>query len=212
MLIKIFDKEIEFNLHTKSARAAIEIISKEAQEKDLVLSHIIVDGNEVRNDLIKYLEDHKDDIEVVEAVATNKIMLPAENAMMIKVTLDGMIPVLEILPEDFRQGISARGWKEFETVIDTILFVDKATKRIFTMFIDAGNGKLTSAWDKIRSEYLKLDKTLKKLQKALDDDEIPLSADIIQNEIKPVIEKTSELIEERILKPVRSEYGETRLQ
>ncbi len=211
MIIKVADKTTEYNIHTSGARGVIDYISKEVNSMSMALSHIIVDGTEVRNDLIKYIEDNKDSIEVVEGVPTEKIFLPMENAQFIKDTLDSMMPVLEILPKDFRMGVSERGWQEFENMINTILYIDKATKRVFTMFIEAGNGDITASWDSVREEYLKLDKTLKNLQEALDNEDIEAAADLIEFEIKPSIDSTSYMIEKFILTPIRRLYIDKQL-
>ena len=124
----------------------------------------------------------------------DKIQLPMDNAAIAKEAIDGILRMIDILAEDFRLGISARGWQEFEGMIETILFLDKATKSTFTMFIDAGVPEKTSAWDKVRNEYMKLGKVLPVLQEVLDGDDTVKAGNIIQNDIKPILEKTAGLI------------------
>lgn len=207
MIIKVDEKEIKFYTKSRKPREVVDIISKEAGKLGKALSHIVVDGEEVRNDLVAHIEEHFEDIEVVEAVLIEKINLPIENAAVVKDAIDSVLPIMDILAEDFRLGVSERGWKEFENLIDTILFCDKTTKRVFSMFIDAGVSNLTAGWDSVRNAYLRLDPILKKLQKVLDDEKNVEAGDIIQNEIKPILEKVSKLIEDKIFKPVRAKSG-----
>lgn len=194
MIIKIYDKEIEFDKTDKIGKDILDIIVEEINSKGQVLSHLIVDGKEVKNEIVLYLAENLKTIECVEGIAIEKIQLPMDNAATIKEAIDGILRMIDILAEDFRLGISARGWKEFEGMIETILFLDKATKSTFTMFIDAGTAEKTSTWDKVRNEYMKLGKVLPVLQETLDGDDTVKAGNIIQNDIKPILEKTAVLI------------------
>lgn len=194
MIIKIFDSEFNFNTKGQDGRAVMERIMEDIGKKKMALSHLVIDGKEVRNDLIKYIDDNMSSIEKIEAFAIEKIQLPMENAAVVKESLDGMIRIMDVLAEDFRLGVSARGWEEFESMIETVLFLDKATKSIFSMFIEAGNSGKTGAWDRIREEYKKLGRILPRLQTSLDEDDTKGAGDIIQNEMKPVFISTSEMI------------------
>jgi len=190
MIIKIYDKVILFDKTDKIGKDILDIIVEEIKAKGQVLSHLIVDGDEVRNGLVMYLAENLEKIEYVEGVVIEKIQLPMDNAAITKEAIDGILRMIDILAEDFRLGISARGWKEFEGMIETILFLDKATKSTFTMFIDAGVPEKTSAWDRVRNEYMKLGKVLPVLQEVLDGEDTVKAGNIIQNDIKPILEKT----------------------
>lgn len=194
MIIKIFDNEFNFNTKGQDGRAVMERIMEDIEKEKKALSHLVIDGNEIRNDLIKYIDDNLNSIERIDVYAIERIQLPLENAAVVKESLDGMIRIMDILAEDFRMGVSARGWKEFESMIDTVLFLDKATKSIFSMFIDAGDSRKTGAWDRIREEYRKLSKILPRLEESLDKDDTKGAGDMIQNEMKPIFVSVSEMI------------------
>lgn len=194
MKIKVFDNEFNLIIRGKSGRNVMDSIMKDIEDKNMALSHLVIDGKEVRNDFVKYIEDNMHTIEYIEAFCIEKILLPMENAAVVKEALDDMIKIMDVLAEDFRMGISARGWQEFENMIETVLFLDKATKSIFSMFIEAGNSSKTGEWDRIREEYKKLDKILPKLEEALENDDTKGAGDMLQEKMKPIFVSVSEMI------------------
>lgn len=196
MIVKILDTEMEFNEYKHTGKDIVGAITKALSEKNLALDHLNIDGEEVRNRHAAYINEHIHSIGEIVVASADPVELAMENAVMVKESLESFLPIMDVMAEDFRLGVSERGWKEFENMIHTFLYLDKAIKGIFSMFIDAGNNRLTGAWDKVREEYIRLYKVLKDIEDNLNYDRPGDAGDLIQKKVKPIVAKTVERIGE----------------
>ena len=194
MIVKVFDKETEFFGDSVTGKKVVDHIIGELGEKNMTISHLIIDDAEVNNSHAKYIDKNIESIKVVEAVGIDNIKLAIENAGNIREALAAFPPIMDVMAEDFRQGVSARGWKEFKNMIDTFLYIDQAMKSNFAIIMEAKRPEYNMVWDRARSEYQKLYDILNRIEKALNYDHPAEAGDLIQKKVKPVVVKTVELL------------------
>lgn len=190
MKVKVFDDTREFFGDSVSGKKVMDHIMGLLGEKNMALGHLLVDGEAVNNGHVKYIDKHIDEIKEIEAVPTTWLAVALQNAEEIRNTLAAFPPIMDVMAEDFRQGVSARGWKEFENMIKTFLFIDDMMKNNFSLLMSAKKPEYNMAWDKARSEYQKLYEVLHKIEKHLKQDYPEKAGDLIQKKVKPCVEKT----------------------
>lgn len=194
MIVKVFEKEKEFFGDSVTGKKIVDYIIGELNEKNMTISHLVIDGEKVNNSHVKYIDKNLENIKVIEAEGIDRIAVAIENAGNIREALAAFPPIMDVMAEDFRQGVSARGWKEFKNMIDTFIYIDQAMKSNFAIIMAAKKPEYNMVWDRARSEYQKLYDVLNKIEKALNYDNPAEAGDLIQKKVKPVVLKTVDLL------------------
>ena len=194
MIVKVFEKEKEFFGDSVTGKKIVDYIIGELNEKNMTISHLVIDGEKVNNSHVKYIDKNLENIKVIEAEGIDRIAVAIENAGNIREALAAFPPIMDVMAEDFRQGVSARGWKEFKNMIDTFIYIDQAMESNFAIIMAAKKPEYNMVWDRARSEYQKLYDVLNKIEKALNYDNPAEAGDLIQKKVKPVVLKTVDLL------------------
>ena len=196
MFVKVFDEKTEFFGDAVTGKRVMDHIMSRLLEKNLALGYLVVDGEKVNNGHAKYIDKHIKEVENIEAFPVTWLEVALQNAEEIRNTLAAFPPIMDVMAEDFRQGVSARGWKEFENMINTFLYVDSGMKGNFSILMSAKKPEYNVAWDRARSEYQKLYDVLAKIEKHLKQDFPEKAGDLIQKKVKPCVEKTVYYLDE----------------
>ncbi len=196
MFVSVFEDKTEFYGDSVTGAKIIDHIMIKLSEKNMALGHLLVDGEIVNNSHAKYIDKHLSDIKNIEVVPVTWLEIAMQNAEEIRNALAAFPPIMDVMAEDFRQGVSARGWKEFENMINTFLYIDSAMKGNFSILMSAKKPEYNVAWDRARSEYQKLYDMLKKIEKHLKQDFPEKAGDLIQKSVKPCVEKTIAYLDE----------------
>lgn len=196
MVVKIAGKEMEFDVSVTGTGEIFEAIRWELNKKNMVISSIIVNGEEIFNHHEDYVNERLGAIQVLEVKGATKAALALENAALIEHHIRTLMPQLAHCAKDFREGMTENGWNEFEGCIRTLLFIEEVAVDIYNKFNSAEKKILTQSWKKALTEYQKLNDVLKDLEEYLDHNQESKAADAVEQEILPILEKTAEMIGE----------------
>ncbi len=196
--IKAMNEVREFDNDPEKVSEMMDTILLLVEADNLVVDHLLVDGVPVMNNHRQYIKDHIKEIKEIEAVPAGKIDLALDNIEQIADGMEPFLPMLDILAEDFRQGVSERGWNEFENLINTMIQVDGWLKETFMMVLDAEDNSYNTKFDRIRNEYQKLYSVLHDIEDALNFDDPVKAGDLIETKVKPHIAETCSRIREAL--------------
>ncbi|MBQ3390086.1 MAG: hypothetical protein IKT15_03800 [Firmicutes bacterium] len=196
--IKAMDEVREFDNDPEKVGEMMDTIMLLVEADNLVVDHLLVDGVPVMNNHRQYIKEHIDEIREIEAIPAGKIDLALDNIEQIADGMEPFLPMMDILAEDFRQGVSERGWNEFENLINTMIQVDGWLKETFMMVLDADDNSYNTKFDRIRNEYMKLYSVLHDIEDALNFDDPVKAGNLIENKVKKHIAETCSRIRETL--------------
>lgn len=196
MIVKLAGKTMEFDVGVTNIDEIFETIRWELNKKNMVISSIIVNGEEIFNNHEAYVNERLDVIQVLEVKGATKVAIALENAALIEHHIRALMPQLAHCANNFQGGITENGWNEFEGCIRTLLFIEEVIVDIYNKLHSAEKRILTQSWKKVLTEYQKLSDVLKDLEEYLDHNQESKAADTVEQEILPILEKTVELIGE----------------
>lgn len=181
MQFKINNTVSELSKELSSIEYMFSEINKIVDSTDLIFSHMNINGVEVYQDHEDYIVDRLKEIDVIEAV----LISPREfiDGLLISATtyLEGAIPEISLLTNEYYQGVNENTWSKFEQMIEGIQWV---VQMIGTIDQFMEEKELTLELD-FKSESL-ID-VLQTLEGAMKQSDMVLIGDIIKYEIEPLL-------------------------
>lgn len=155
-------------------------------------SHLVVDGVEIYEDLLFYLENHMKEIKRMEVIAktprsfVNDLLLTAETY------IKGAKPEIDVLIESFYQNPSGDNWSQFAHLLEGIQWLNQMIMLVDRTKVQPQN------WGSFIKKATSIEEVLKHLEDAVENKDSILIADMIQYEILPFMQALGEEIQQII--------------
>lgn len=167
----------------------------ELQKKNRVIGSVVVDGQEVFNHQEEYVGQRLKDIKEIVVKSGTREELARENMDLIAHHLEGISAHLPVIGRDFRGGITQEGWADFEGVVNSLIFIEKAIIDIFEMVKKADKKVMTEKWGEVVKEYQKLNPLLKDLEELLDYNRFEESGNLVDQKMKEILDHVIRMID-----------------
>ncbi|SFL89183.1 hypothetical protein SAMN03159341_111120 [Paenibacillus sp. 1_12] len=157
------------------------------------MDYMTVDGAPVKTDFQDYIEDRIKDISQIDIITISQKRLNDNLLVTANEYLTGTIPQLNGLVDSFYKGASEGSWQKFGDLVEGFLYIHKVTEALSTSETDYNtlNGMLEPFVNDFNIKLVML------LEVAEQRDSLQI-ADIINYEIKPLLENFNVLLETTI--------------
>lgn len=189
--------ELIFNQHSIKLNnlLSVEIIIKkinEHLEEEHYLSHLIVDGKEVYEELELYLTDHITQIKEIKVITKtvsefiNDLLLTAEEY------LDRAVQEIPLLSNEYYQNPTSVSWNKFAQMLEGIQWLNQTIHSINQTKEQPNN------WIDYLNLSGELQSVLMDLENTIENNDSILIADMIQYELLPIFERLKTVIKATI--------------
>lgn len=202
MIIHILDKTLEYENNEGILDIMFNEINNIVSSKNLIFSHLIIDGLEVYDDYYDYFLDNIRSIEEVTVVTKTLTKMSEEILLSTIDYIERAIPEIEILSNEFYKTPSKESWHKLMDLIEGI-------KWIMDTFvaIDSNNQLKTivssyEEWNIYAKYIYELQHLMLEFEEILENSDFVSTADILSYEIIPLFnnmkEKLLKLISEEV--------------
>lgn len=179
MKLKVLDNEYTFENNESGTNELITKINVLLNEKGLLFSHLVIDGQEVYTEHADYLLDNIEDIIEVELVVSTVEEFVSNLLVSLNEYTKRGIPEIERIADEFYQAPSEQTWETLNLLLEGIGWIYQTIKSI-----DATKHNVVG-WEELLKSMATFDVELPNLLEALENKDSILIADIIQYEILP---------------------------
>ncbi|MGM8212349.1 hypothetical protein ACLIBH_06065 [Virgibacillus sp. W0430] len=152
------------------------------QQKDVVFSHLLIDGTEVYENHEAYIQEKINEIIEIEIVTKTKKDLIWETMQSVHEYLQRAIPALKSLVNDSYEGFSEETWQGIDQLAEGMQWMVQ-----FSTYTKTVSGKPTN-WSNIESSMTICEKSFAQLLEAVEAQDTVLISDILAYEITPAYE------------------------
>ncbi|MGG4406343.1 hypothetical protein ABEP13_11085 [Geobacillus stearothermophilus] len=180
MQLNIFGQTFEYRNDRSELEGMWQNIFSMLAEEDRQLSHLVVDGVEVYDEMEAYIEERIDSIRTIDVVAVTMQEYIRDVFQTMHSYLTRALPEIERIIDEFYQTPSEHTWIRFEQMLEGIQWIDQA------LYWLAEHPKYLfdpQAFAHIRET---LAEQLRQLLEAVEAGDAILIADLIQYEVKPL--------------------------
>lgn len=181
MRVTILDQEFLLDMNNISVIDAIELIRQKANNSELIFSHLRIDGVDVFNEHFEYLSANLAEITHVEVMMMKVEELITDMLESVHQYVQGAIPAIRVLSDEFYQGASDKVWVKLEQLVEGIQYCQETS-----LFIKQQNLK------EFHTQYaalLDFTNEIEVLMEAVQQQDATLLGDILQYEIQPKFEQ-----------------------
>jgi len=174
--LTIEDQVFEYD---NSQAAVVEMLQRIVQTMEnnkLVLSHMIVDDNEVYVDFEEYLFNRLDDIKEIEVVLISAEQLLRDTLLSAEEYIERALPELEKLIDDFYEGPTEDAWYKLSQLIEGIQWLNQTAAFIQEHKNDPSSKEIVGMLD--------LGHELSLLEEAIEQSDMGMIGDILNYEVK----------------------------
>ncbi|AXI10445.1 hypothetical protein CUC15_16560 [Oceanobacillus zhaokaii] len=192
-------------LHIENNESTINIIFKKInellQQKDIVFSHLIIDGTEVYENHEEYIKEHPNEISEIEIATRNIKEIIWETMESIHEYLQRAIPALTKLVDDSYDNFSSKSWEGINQLAEGMQWMMQFAS------LTKSASQQPANWVKLESSLKNCENNFQPLLEAVEMQDTILILDILTYEVTPAYEAlekqiTEALIDEEFLKNV----------
>ncbi|QGS69464.1 hypothetical protein CV093_17770 [Oceanobacillus sp. 143] len=171
------------------------------QQKDIVFSHLIIDGTEVYENHEEYIKEHPNEISEIEIATRNIKEIIWETMESIHEYLQRAIPALTKLVDDSYDNFSSKSWEGINQLAEGMQWMMQFAS------LTKSASQQPANWVKLESSLKNCENNFQPLLEAVEMQDTILILDILTYEVTPAYEAlekqiTEALIDEEFLKNV----------
>ena len=192
MFLYIQNEKIEFTNDSDQIDIIIEVINDHIQQKQLKLSHLLVDTVPVYDDFYDYLKKHYGGIKTIEVIFLNLNEMVEDTLSLAYNYIKSAGPLITDLAECFYRKPNEKAWVSLNDLFDGLQWIIESLAKIESF----GNLKGIINDYKIWNEYVQcvsnLNPLVPQLEQALVDKDYVSVGDLLLYEVIPVFEVMAE--------------------
>lgn len=123
MKIYFLDKVLECERDIKAIIQTLKEVEKMALKSNYVISHLEVNGEKIYDNFNHYFSNNLEDINAVKVIAKTPRQLARDLVVYMSEMIEGFIPDIEILANDFRKEATKKSWEELVNVFGGIKWI-----------------------------------------------------------------------------------------
>ncbi|AKM20406.1 Uncharacterised protein [[Flavobacterium] thermophilum] len=193
MQLNIFGQTFEYRNDRSELEGMWQNIFSMLAEEDRQLSHLVVDGVEVYDEMEAYIEERIDSIRTIDVVAVTMQEYIRDVFQTMHSYLTRALPEIERIIDEFYQTPSEHTWIRFEQMLEGIQWIDQA---LYWLTEHPKHSLDRQALARIRET---LAEQLRQLLEAVEAGDAILIADLIQYEIKPLWKEMTEHVQTNVV-------------
>ncbi len=192
MKIHILDQVLEYENNKSVIEAIFEEINKKVSNLNLMLSHLSIDGYDVHDDFYDYFLDNIKNIQEVKVITKTVMELSQETILSTLDYIEGAIPEIEILSNEFYKTPSINTWNKLSDLIEGINWILNS----FT-YIDS-NPELKNIvnsyeeWNIYAKDVYSIKDLIIEFEEIMQNNDLVSTADILSYEIVPLFNDMKE--------------------
>lgn len=188
MKLSLFGEIYTYENEVSEINMMFEKINDEVSKTDLLLSHLIIDGEDVFENHGEYIVERLATIKSIEVQTKTKQELINETLLSTECYIKGALPETNLLVDEFYNNPSQETWEKFGQLIEGVQWIVQMVQTL-----DQFQQKLEN-WDKYLTNIATLQNELHTLMEALENQDAVLIADVIQYEITPILEDLQSIV------------------
>ncbi len=189
MRLLLDDEYIEFANDEAGRNELIkEIEGKALATGDKFFSHLVIDGIEVYDDYVGFIENNLNDIRDISMEFLTITEYVAGILNSYKEYLERAVPALEPLADAFYREADAAAWQQLDDMLEGIAWLTETFMMIDSLPNLAGIMKDYERWNFYSQAIRELQAAVSGLREPLESSDYVAAADIILYEIKPALE------------------------
>ncbi|KJE26195.1 hypothetical protein LG52_3223 [Geobacillus kaustophilus] len=193
MQLNIFGQTFEYRNDRTELDAMFQQISRMVSEAGRQLSHLVIDGVEVYDDVETYIEERIDSIRTIDVVAVTMEEYIRDVFQTMHSYLMRSLPEIERIIDEFYQTPSEDTWVRFEQMLEGIQWIDQAL-----YWLAEHRNDMIDRQTLVRIRET-LAESLRQLLQAVEADDAIFIADLIQYEIKPLLKDIMEHVKVNVV-------------
>ncbi|WP_284139218.1 MULTISPECIES: hypothetical protein [unclassified Virgibacillus] len=159
-----------------------EQVNKLIEEKELVFSHLLVDGIEVYEKHEEYFNAHGDSIQLVEVIVKTKKEMLWETMQSINNYLNGAVPALKELVDASYEQFTDKTWNGIDQLAEGMQWI------LQFMATTKSIEQKPAHWEDVEKAITACEKSFQQLMEAIEMQDFILISDILSYEVTPALE------------------------
>lgn len=182
MIITMLDESTSYPNDISSIKPCLSKIEEILKHKELYLELMEIDGIEVFEGFQEYMLEHIQGINVVNVKVQTLKQLLDESVITMKQYLDGALPEIVKLADEFYQGTTKDSWDKLTQLFEGLSWVTQNVEVIRTKGIYHNSVAYTEISHVLHEE-------LSNLEDALKNGDLVLTGDILKYEIVSILKQ-----------------------
>jgi hypothetical protein len=188
------NQEIEINNEQSDIDSLFNRINETLEKSGLYLSHMNIDGIEVYNDYYEYILGKLDGIKSITIEMITLRQWVDNMLLSMKDYVDRIVPETSRLSEQFYQNLNT-AWGEFVQLMEGLQWITSTLNVIDSL----SKEKLYyTNWNDFLQLFSSIQQELKDLEDAVQNKDTVLIGDILQYEVKPLLENLQKTVNNTI--------------
>ena len=192
MNLIILDQVVTFKNEITSVKIIMETINQILQTHNCLVSHFLVDGQEIIDDYEDYLNDRIASLNIIEVVVLTKKQWLDEMLITATSYLNHNIPAIQVLIDDFYRGPSSETWLELNNLLEAIQWLAQLVHEI------ENDVTFYQSWDDMLSLSFNFRGLIQGLSEGVINSDPVSIADALNYEILPLFETLTKTIQKTI--------------
>lgn len=192
MKINIENESFDYPNQVDALEKLFEIINQKLEEKNLQLSHLIIDEVMIKENYYNYFVQNIEKIRQVDVICNNLEILVDETLLSAYNYLKNGKPLIEKLANTFYQSSDEASWDSISDLIDGIEWLINTQARIDQLKNLNSIMKDYAAWNEFVKYVNKLIAIIPDLEMAMKQNDHVLIGDLLLYEILPFFENGEE--------------------
>lgn len=188
MLFLMNGKSMELDNNVTSISHITILIDNFSSSSNMIFSHLKVDGIEIHENHEAYIKENIKNIKAIEAVFISIEEFVRELLVNAHEYLNNALPEMTLLSEEFYQGTNATTWNKLSQIVEGIQWLVQMIETI-----NSSSEKQTESLN-LTNEAANLIEILSTLEGAIKQTDVVLLGDMINYELKPLLETINSMI------------------